>query len=102
MIADSRNERDPAKGGYDEFQSEAPLAMCLVALRNIAGILRIEPLPEYRDRLSPNRVVAVGDKLCEWRLPAGGADFERRRSATRRDYEPLLAAMADYFVIQLP
>ena len=41
------------------------VAVRLDALRNMAGILRIEPLPEYRARLPPNRVVAVGDKLRE-------------------------------------
>ena len=88
--------------GIDEFQAETTLAMCLSALKAIADTLRIAPLDRYSDRLPRDRFPALRERLTDWRLPAGDGDVWSRLSRIRRGYEPLLAAMATYFLIDLP
>jgi hypothetical protein len=88
--------------GIDEFQAESTLSMCVNALHSIAGILCIKPLATYPDRLTKDRFYALTDKLRDCRLPAGDGQTWSRLSRVRDTYEPLLAAMADYFIIPLP
>jgi hypothetical protein len=86
----------------DEFQAEATLAMSVKALDSIAEILKIKPLARYPDRLPRERFVALTGALHDLRLPLGEGDVWSRLSKLRDQYEPLLAAMSDYFVIRLP
>jgi len=76
--------------------------MCVNAVRDIAGILCISPLATYRDRLPKDRFYALTDKLRDSGLPAGDGQTWSRLSRVRDTYEPMLAAMPDYFVIGLP
>ena len=86
----------------DEFQAEATLSMCLRALRSICTVLRVKPLATYPDRLPRDRFFALNDKLRELQLPTGDGDVWSRLSKTRDTYEPVLAALGDYFLIDLP
>jgi hypothetical protein len=88
--------------GIDDFQAESTLAICVKATRNIAEILCLTPLATYPDRLTKDRFYALTDKLHESGLPAGDGQTWSRLSRVRDTYEPMLAAMADYFVIKLP
>jgi hypothetical protein len=89
-------------GGLDEFQAERTLMMSTSAVRNIAQVLHLAPLERYHDRLSPRTFEVLSGQLRRSGLPAGEGDVWGRLSKLRNGYEPLLAAMANYFVIQLP
>jgi hypothetical protein len=102
IIMDTCALRMAGAGGFDEFQSERTLAMCTSALRNISKILHIQPLVGYTDRLSRTAFRELTEQLRRSELPAGEFDLWERLSRIRNGYEPLLAAMADYFVIELP
>jgi hypothetical protein len=88
--------------GIDEFQCEATLSMCVSAMRSIAEILCIAPAEQYGQRLTRDRFYALREKLRDLALPSGDGDVWPRLERVRQSYEPLLAAMADYFVIELP
>jgi hypothetical protein len=102
VVMDTCALRIAGAGGFNEFQAERTLAMCTSALENISEILRITPLECYSDRLSPNAFHILTEQLRQSELPVGEGDVWRRLSNVRNGYEPLLAAMADYFVIELP
>jgi hypothetical protein len=89
-------------GGFDDFQAERTLAMCTSALRKVSEILEIRPLKIYNDRLSPGAFYALTERLRENHLPVSDDDVWGRLSGVRSGYEPLLAAIADYLVIELP
>jgi hypothetical protein len=102
VVMDTCALRLAGAGGIDEFQAEGTLAMCVNAMRAIGGILCIRPLATYPDRLPHDRFYALTDKLRDWELPAGDGQTWSRLSRVRDTYEPMLAAIADYFMIQLP
>jgi hypothetical protein len=102
VVMDTCALRMAGAGGFDEFQSERTLAMCTSALRNINGILQIRPLERYNDRLSQSAFHTLTEQLRRSGLPEGEGDVWGRLSRVRNAYEPLLSAMADYFVINLP
>jgi hypothetical protein len=102
VIMDTCALRVAGAVGIDEFQAEGTLSMCVSAMRNIGEILCINPVATYPDRLPRDRFLALRDKLREWHLPEGDAQVWPRLARVRESYEPMLAAMADYFVIQLP
>jgi hypothetical protein len=102
VVIDTCALRMAGAGGFDEFQAERTFAMCTTALRNISQILRIQPLERYTDRLPRSAFRELTEQLRRSELPVGGADVWERLSRVRNGYEPLLAAMADYFVIELP
>jgi hypothetical protein len=102
VVMDTCALRMAGAGGLDEFQSERTLAMCTGALRNIGGAIRIRPLERYADRLSTAEFGVLVEQLRGSGLPAGGDDAWQRLSRVRNEYEPLLAAMAHYFLIDLP
>jgi len=86
----------------DEFQAEATLSISVKALRSISDTLQVQPLARYHDRLPHERFLALTDRLRESRLPAGDGDVWSRLSKLRDRYEPMLAALGDYFIIPLP
>jgi hypothetical protein len=102
IVMDTCALRMAGAGGFDEFQAERTLAMCTSALLNISKILHIQPLVRYTDRLSRTAFRELTEKLQRSELPAGELGVWERLSRIRNGYEPLLAAMADYFVIELP
>jgi hypothetical protein len=102
VVMDTCALRMAGAGGFDEFQSERTLAMCISALRNINEILQVRPLERYKDRLSPSAFHTLTEQLRRSGLPEGEGDVWGRLSKVRNAYEPLLSAMADYLVIKLP
>jgi hypothetical protein len=102
VIMDTCALRMAGAGGFNEFQAERTFAMCSSALRNISKILRIRPLERYTDRLSRTAFRELTEQLQWSELPADQFGVWERLSRIRNGYEPLLAAMADYFVIELP
>ena len=102
VVMDTCALRLAGAGGIDEFQAEATFSICLRTLRNIGEILRLDPDAARADRLTEEQCSALRDKLREWELPDGGRDLWTRLSRTRDGYEPLLAAFADYLVMELP
>jgi hypothetical protein len=102
VVMDTCALRMAGAGGFDEFQAERTFAMCTSALRNISEILHIQPFERYTDRLSLNAFRVLIEQLRRNELSAGGTDIWERLSRVRKGYEPLLTAMADYFVIELP
>jgi hypothetical protein len=102
VIMDTCALRLAGAGGIDEFQAEATFSICLRALRGIGEILRLEPHGPRDPRLTEEQWGALSDKLREWELPDGGRDLWPRLSRMRDGYEPLLAAFADYLVMELP
>jgi hypothetical protein len=102
VVMDTCALRMAGAGGFDEFQAERTLAMCTGALRSISDILRIGPLECYPDRLSPSALHTLIEQLRQTHLPVGESDLWERLSKVRNGYEPLLVAMAAYFLIELP
>jgi hypothetical protein len=102
VIMDTCALRLAGAGGMNEFQAEATFSICLRALRSVGEILRIQPRPPRDPRLTEDQCRALRDKLREWELPDGGRDLWPRLARTRDGYEPLLAAFADYLVMELP
>ena len=102
VVMDTCALRLAGAGGFDEFQAERTLVMCTSAVRNITEILRIRPLQRYTDRLSPSAFHTLTEQLRQSELPVGEGDVWGRLLKVRNGYEPLLAAMAEYFVIELP
>lgn len=102
VVMDTCALRIAGAGGFDEFQAERTLAMCINALRNIGVALHIHPLEGFTGRLSPPAFRELTQQLLRNGLPAGGYGIWDRLSSVRNSYEPLLAAIADYLVIELP
>jgi hypothetical protein len=102
VIMDNCALRMAGAGGFDEFQAERTLAMCISAVRNITEILHIKPLDRCNNRLSPSSFHTLTEQLRQSKLPLGEDDVWGRLLQVRKCYEPLLAAMAEYFVIELP
>jgi hypothetical protein len=102
VVMDTCALRLAGAGGFDEFQAERTLTMSTSAVRNIAHVLQIAPLQQYNDRLSPGAFEVLTEQLRQSGLPTGEGDVWGRLSDVRTGYEPLLAAMANYFVIELP
>jgi hypothetical protein len=102
VVMDTCALRMAGAGGFDEFQAERTLAMCTTAMRNIGQILHIGPLEHYPDRLSPGALHALIEQLRQCDLPVGENDLWERLCKVRNGYEPLLVAMAEYFLIELP
>ena len=102
VVMDTCALRLAGAGGMDEFQAEATFSICLRALRGIGEILRLEPRRPRDPRLTPEQWNTLRNRLRQWGLPDGGRDLWPRLSRTRDGYEPLLAAFADYLVMELP
>jgi len=102
VIMDTCALRMAGAGGFDQFQAERTFAMSTSAMRNISEILRVQPMECYDSRLSQDTFYELIAQLQQNELPVGDADVWSRLSEIRDGYEPLLAAMADYFVIELP
>jgi hypothetical protein len=102
VVMDTCALRMAGAGGFDEFQAERTLAMCTSALRNISEVIHLHPLEHYPDRLPRTAFGELTEQLRRSELSTGGGDAWERLSRVRNRYEPLLAAMADYFVIELP
>jgi hypothetical protein len=102
VIMDTCALRLAGAGGIDEFQAEATFSICLRALRGVGDVLRLEPRRPRNPRLTEEQWITLRDKLRGWELPDGGRDLWPRLSRTRDGYEPLLAAFADYLVMELP
>ena len=102
VVMDTCALRLAGAGGMDEFQAEATFSICLRALRGIGEILRLEPREPRDPRLTPEQWNTLRNRLRQWELPDGGRDLWPRLSRTRDGYEPLLAAFADYLVMELP
>ena len=102
VVMDTCALRLAGAGEFDEFQAERTLIMSTSAVRNIAQVLQIIPLEHYNDRLSPTAFEVLTAQLRQSGLPTGEAEVWKRLCEVRTGYEPLLAAMADYFVIELP
>jgi hypothetical protein len=102
VVMDTCALRLAGAGGFDQFQAERTLIMSTTTIRNITQVLRIAPLEHYSDRLSPYAFQVLTEQLRRSGLPAGEGDVWSRLSRVRSGYEPLLAAMASYFVIELP
>lgn len=102
VVMDTCALRMSGAGGFDEFQAERTFAMCANALGNITEVLGIQPAKRYPDRLPPATFHALMEHIQQSGPAAGGGDVWERLCRVRNDYEPLLAAVADYFVIELP
>jgi hypothetical protein len=102
VVMDTCALRMAGAGGFDEFQAERTLAMCTSALRNISEILQIQPLERYTDRLSRTAFRELIEQLRRNELSVGGGDVWERLAQARSGFDPLLAAMARYFVLDLP
>jgi len=101
VIMDTCALRMAGVGGFDQFQAERTLAMSTTALRNISEILRVQPMKCCYNRMTQNTFYELIAQLQQNGLPVGGADVWAGLSEIRDGYEPLLAAMAEYFVIGL-
>jgi hypothetical protein len=102
VVMDTCALRMAGAGGFDAFQAERTLIMSINALRSINQVLHIAPLKRYSHRLSRSDFEVLSEELRQSGLPAGEGDVWERLSKIRNGYEPLLAAMANYFLIQLP
>jgi hypothetical protein len=102
VVMDTCALRVAGAGGFDEFQAERTLAMCTATIRSITDVLHIRPPELYNDRLSARAFYALTEQLRQSELPVGEGDVWGRLSKVRNGYDPLLAAMAEYFVIELP
>lgn len=102
VVMDTCTLRLAGAGGFDEFQAERTFVMSTNAIRNITQVLHIAPLERYDDRLSPSAFEVLTEQLQHSGLPTGEGDVWGRLSKFRSVYEPLLAALASYFVIELP
>jgi hypothetical protein len=89
-------------GGFDEFQAERTFAMCAGALRSISDVLAIPPPKHYYDRLPQTAFSTLAERLWQSGLATDEGDVWGRLSKLRNSYEPLLAAIAEYFVVELP
>jgi hypothetical protein len=102
VVMDTCALRLAGASGIDRFQAEVTFSICLRALRGIGEILRLEPHRPRDPRLTEEQWHVLRDKLRQWELPDGRRDLWPRLSRTRDDYEPLLAAFADYLLMGLP
>jgi hypothetical protein len=75
VVMDTCALRMAGAGGFDEFQSERTLAMCISALRNINEILQVRPLERYKDRLSPSAFHTLTEQLRRSGSPKARATF---------------------------
>ncbi len=71
-------------------------------MRSISQILRIPPCEHYADRLPREAFGSLADTVRRTGLPVNEADAWEGLSHVRGEYEPLVAAMADYFLIHVP
>jgi hypothetical protein len=102
VVMDTCALRLAGVGGFDEFHAERTLTMSTSAVRNIAQVLQIAPLEHYNDRLSLSAFEVLIEQLRQSGLATGDSNVWGRLVKVRADYEPLLAALANYFVIELP
>jgi hypothetical protein len=76
--------------------------MCTSAIESISEMLRIHPSNHYEGRLSRSAFHELTECLRKHQLPVGDGHVWERLFRIRQCYEPLLVAMADYFIIELP
>ena len=86
----------------DAFQADRTLAMCIKALRNISQVLRITPAKRYGDRLSRTDFFELAEQLRQSGIHIDESGVWERLPCVRDSYEPLLAALADHLLIELP
>lgn len=85
------------------FQAQLTFAMARHAAVDLALVFQVPPAPPATDRLPPERLAALRQKLKAAGLELrGDAAADARLAELRGMYEPFVHALADYFALRIP
>jgi hypothetical protein len=83
-------------------QARLTFAIARHAAGDLSQVFGTPPHVAARDRLPPQDVARVWDILDSVGVPRPPADAVRALAKLREDYEPYVAALADYLLVDLP
>ncbi len=89
--------------GVPVFQAKMTFSMARLAMVELCRVLHLAPLAQPPDRLMRKGFAMLGEELktngLDW---IEGGNAEQRLRDFQSAYEPFLASLADYLIIELP